>query len=82
MPESWHSKQVSTNPTQTTLPVKSPPLVLRDDRSVFGVACREIHYLPVIYWLAGTGGFEQMLGDRRLALADTGNFIPHCPDLS
>lgn len=43
------SEQVSTNPTRTTLPEKEPPLGLRDDRSVFGVACREIHYLPVIH---------------------------------
>lgn len=48
---------------------RAPSLVLRDDRSVFGVVCREVCYLPVIHQLAGLGGPEQMLGtEHRLWL--------------
>lgn len=48
---------------------KAPSLVLRGDRSVFGVVCREVCYLPVIHQLAGLGGPEQMLGtEHRLWL--------------
>jgi hypothetical protein len=42
-------------------PSKEPSLGWKDDRSVFGVAFRGPHYLPVAHWLAGMR-LERTLG--------------------
>lgn len=61
---------------------RAPSLVLRDDRSVFGVVCRG-SMLPACHPPAsGPGRSWADAGDRTPALVDTENFIQHCPDLS